>query len=187
MKFRTIFLKDSMIDLSVISKYTFEEEKEYVISEFTDDTALDFFDDFKSAFDGKSSKLMKLDFIDCIGEDNHIYLISSNGIDKQNIINDFSMKKIRKFKKKLYRQCVNSVSFSDRLLDENTHTKSIAGSTFSKYKKRNFISKENNIAFTYRIKKSKSEKQPIIIYFHGGGSTGTDNIKQYFEFLGSQA
>ena len=59
MKFRTIFLKDSMIDISVMSKYVVEETKEYVISEFSDETALEFFEDFKSAFNEKSSKLRR--------------------------------------------------------------------------------------------------------------------------------
>lgn len=99
MKFRAIFLKDSMIDISAMSKYAVEETKEYVISEFSDETALEFFEDFKSAFDEKSSELMNLDFIDCIGEDNHIYFISSSGIEKQNITNDFSMKQIKKSKR----------------------------------------------------------------------------------------
>ena len=56
-----------------MSKYAVEEAKEYVISEFSDETALEFFEDFKSAFDEKSSKLMNLDSIDCIGEDSHKY------------------------------------------------------------------------------------------------------------------
>ena len=99
MKFRAIFLKDSMIDISAMSKYAVEETKEYVISEFSDETALEFFEDFKSAFDEKSSELMNLDFIDCVGEDNHIYFISSSGIEKQNITNDFSMKQIKKSKR----------------------------------------------------------------------------------------
>ena len=182
MKFRTIFLKDSMIDISVMSKYVVEETKEYVISEFSDETALEFFEDFKSAFNEESSKLMNLDTIDCVGEDNHIYFISSSGIEKQNITNDFSMKKIKKIKKKLYRQYKDAVDFSDKFLSDSASTKSVAKSTLSKYKKRTFISKENNIAFAYRIKKSKRAGQPIVIFFHGGGSTGVDNFKQLFEY-----
>ncbi len=182
MKFRTIFLKDSMIDISVMSKYVAQEAKEYVIAEFSDETALEFFEDFKSAFDEKSSKIINLDVIDCIGEDNHIYYISSDGIEKQNITNDFTMKKIKKFKKKLYRNCVKAVAFSDKLLSKNEHTASISKSCLSRYKKRVFINKENNIAFSYRIKKSKNEGQPIVMFFHGGGCTGTDNSKQYFEY-----
>ena len=84
-----------MIDISAMSKYAVEEVKEYVVAEFSDETALEFYEDFKSAFDYKSSKLMNLDTIDCVGEDSYIYFISSNGIEKQNIVNDFSMKKIK--------------------------------------------------------------------------------------------
>lgn len=182
MKFRTIFLKDSMIDISAMSKYAVEEVKEYVVAEFSDETALEFYEDFKSAFDYKSSKLMNLDTIDCVGEDSYIYFISSNGIEKQNIVNDFSMKKIKKIKKKLYRQCKDAIDFSDRFLADNACTNSVAQNTLSKYKKRTFVSKENNIAFAYRIKKSKRDRQPIVIFFHGGGSTGTDNFKQLFEY-----
>ena len=51
MKFRTIFLKDALIDTSSMTKYTIEETNEYAVVEFNDNEALEFFEDFKSAFD----------------------------------------------------------------------------------------------------------------------------------------
>ncbi len=182
MKYRTIFLKDALMDISVMSKYTVEEAKEYVISEFTEETALEFFEDFKSSFDIKASKVAVFDLIDCVGEDNHIYIISSSGMEKQNITSDYSLKKLKRIKRSTYHLCKKVVDYSDNLLSDNDSTVSVSQGSLSKYKKYAFVSKENNIGFNYRIKKAKKEGQPIVIYFHGGGCIGIDNFKQYFEF-----
>lgn len=187
MKFRTIFLKDASMDTSVMSKYTVEEAKEYVITEFSEETALEFFEDFKSSFDIKASKLAVLDTVDCVGEDDHIYIISANGIKKQKIKSDFNLKKIKKFKRHTYRLCQKVENYSDKLLANSSSTVLIPYFTLFIYKKFSFVSKENNIAFAYRIKKAEKEGKPIVIYFHGGGACGTDNFKQYYEYSVSPA
>ncbi len=187
MKFRTIFLKDALIDTSTMEKYTVEETNEYAVVEFNDNEALEFFEDFKSAFDLRAEKLKTFETIDCVGEDNHIYFISSDGVEKQNITNDFSLKKLKKIKTKTYYLCRKVEAYSEKLLSENDTTTSISNVSLSKYKKYTFVSKENNIAFAYRMKKAKKDSQPIVIYFHGGGACGTDNFKQFYEYSASPA
>ena len=81
MNYRTIFLKDALINISSMAKYIIEETNEYAVVEFDDEKVFEFFEDFKSAFDLRASKLKEFDTIDCVGEDNHIYIISYNGID----------------------------------------------------------------------------------------------------------
>ena len=187
MKFRTIFLKDALIDTSIMEKYTVEETNEYAVVEFNDNEALEFFEDFKSAFDLRAEKLKTFETIDCVGEDNHIYFISSDGVEKQNITNDFSLKKLKKIKTETYYLCRKVEAYSEKLLSENDTTTSISNVSLSKYKKYTFVSKENNIAFAYRMKKAKKDSQPIVIYFHGGGACGTDNFKQFYEYSASPA
>lgn len=187
MNYRTIFLKDALIDTSAILKYTVEETNEYVVTEFNDDSALEFFNDFKSTFDLKASKLTVFDTIDCVGEDDYIYIISSGGIEKQNIKSEYSLKKLKKIKSKNYRFCRKVEVYAEQLLSTNNSTASISNFSLSKYRKYTFVSKENNTAFAYRIKKAKKEGQPIVIYFHGGGACGTDNFKQYYEYSASPA
>ena len=187
MKFRTIFLKDALIDTSTMEKYTVEETNEYAVVEFNDNEALEFFEDFKSAFDLRAEKLKTFETIDCVGEDNLIYLISSDGVEKQNITNDFSLKKLKKIKTKTYYLCSKVEAYSEKLLSENDTTTLISNVSLSKYKKYTFVSKENNIAFAYRMKKAKKDSQPIVIYFHGGGACGTDNFKQFYEYSASPA
>ena len=187
MNYRTIFLKDALINISSMAKYIIEETNEYAIVEFDDDGVFAFFEDFKSAFDLIMSKLKEFDTIDCVGEDNYIYIISYNGIEKQNTKSDYSLKKLKKIKTKNYYLCRRVEKFSEKMLSSSGSTNSISHLSFSKYKKYTFVSKENDIAFKYRMKKAKKEGQPIVIYFHGGGACGTDNIKQFYEFSASPA
>ena len=109
-----------------MEKYTVEETNEYAVVEFNDNEALEFFKDFKSAFDFRARKLNTFDTIDCVGEDNHIYFISSNGVEKQNITNDFSLKKLKKIKTKTYYLCRKVEAYYEKLLSENTTTTSIS-------------------------------------------------------------
>lgn len=52
------------------------------------------------------------------------------------------------------------------------------------YRAFTFADKENNALFPFRFRKSKGdEKQPLVVYFCGAGSIGTDNLKPYFEFV----
>lgn len=176
-----------MINLAVMSEYTVEETKEYVISEFSDETSIEFFEDFKSAFELRASKLQVFDTVDCVGEDDYIYIISSGGIEKQNIKSEYSLKKLKKIKSKNYHLCRKVEDYADKFLSANSSTTLISDFSLSKYKKYIFVSKENNIAFAYRMKKAKKEGQPIVVYFHGGGACGTDNFKQYYEYSASPA
>ncbi len=187
MNYRTIVLKNALIDTSSIAKYIIEVTNEYAVVEFDDNKVLEFFEDFKSGFDLRTSKLKVFDSIDCVGEDNSIYIISYSGIEKQNMKSDYSLKKLKKIKTKNYYLCRRVEKFSENLLSSNRSTVVIPHFTFSKYKKYSFVSKENNIAFTYRMKAAKKDGQPIVIYFHGGGACGTDNVKQFFEYSASPA
>ena len=160
MNYRTILLKDALINISSMAKYIIEETNEYAVVEFDDTKVLEFFKDLKSAFDLRASKLKEFDTIDCVGEDNYIYIISFSGIEKQNIKSDYSLKKLKKIKTKNYYLCRRVEKFSEKMLSSNSSTISIPHHSFSKYKKYTFVSKENDIAFTYRMKKAKKRVNP---------------------------
>lgn len=46
-----------------------------------------------------------------------------------------------------------------------------------------YRSETKNLWFPYRVKYAKKPGQPLLIFFHGGGSAGTDNLRPLWEYL----
>lgn len=54
----------------------------------------------------------------------------------------------------------------------------------ARYKAYEYIDRENDMIFPYRFRRAQSgEKQPLVVYFHGAGAMGSENIRQYVEYL----
>ena len=45
-----------------------------------------------------------------------------------------------------------------------------------------YVSKTQGLRFPYRVKYAKKPGQPLLVFFHGGGATGTDNLRPLWEF-----
>ena len=53
-----------------------------------------------------------------------------------------------------------------------------------RYKAYEYIDRANGMIFPYRFRRARgSEKQPLVVYFHGAGAMGDDNFLQYLEYL----
>lgn len=53
-----------------------------------------------------------------------------------------------------------------------------------RYKAYEYIDRENGMLFPYRFRRARiGEKQPLVVYFHGAGAMGEDNLLQYLEYL----
>lgn len=54
----------------------------------------------------------------------------------------------------------------------------------ARYKAYEYIDRENHMIFPYRFRRAPGgEKQPLVVYFHGAGAMGSENIRQYVEYL----
>lgn len=54
----------------------------------------------------------------------------------------------------------------------------------ARYKAYEYIDRENSMIFPYRFRRAPGgEKQPLVVYFHGAGAMGSENIRQYVEYL----
>ena len=51
------------------------------------------------------------------------------------------------------------------------------------YKPGVYVSKTHHLWFPYRVKYAKKPGQPLLVFFHGGGAPGTDNIRHLYSFL----
>lgn len=88
------------------------------------------------------------------------------------IISKYRGYRIRKSEKEIKKQ-----------LQKYETTQNIKKLSVSAFKRGEFIDKESGICFSYRIKASKERNKPLVLFFHGAGSIGKDNIKQLYEFI----
>ena len=95
---------------------------------------------------------------------------------------------LNKFRKLFFR-LDKSLSLHDRKVDEikeryKQNTVVFRKSFIPKYKKFDYYDVEQGLKISCRFSKAKSEnKRPLLIYLHGAGSFGEDNIKQLAEYL----
>ena len=75
------------------------------------------------------------------------------------------------------------ISARDALLREyGADAREEDGSILS-YKPGRYVSKTHNLWFPYRVKYAKKPGQPLLVFFHGGGEVGTDNIRPLWNYL----
>ncbi len=175
MKYRGFILKTDEKDLSVISEYIVSDKKEYVMFEFEEKDITDILDCL--------SKLLNTPLcgtLNCLGENDYIYEISADGVSETQM--KASVRQNIKLLKRVYRyNSEYKKQFSD-IIENCSETGSIAKKSLLKFESRIFVSKESKIAFNYRIKKAKTDNKPLVIFLHGGGCIGIDNIKPLFEY-----
>lgn len=188
MKFRTIFNNDSVIDTSFFSKYVIESRKEYTVIEFSENDRSDILDVLSASITDEDVKnSVSLDGFDCIGDDNYFYNVSAKGFQKQNRKISFSLTKIKFYYIIRYRRSGKCKLHIDKKLKNTKSTEIVKKQTMSKFQKCEFISKENGIAFSYRLNPCKNANKPLVIFFHGGGGVGVKNFKHYIDFISSGA
>lgn len=119
-----------------------------------------------------------------VGNDNLVYsmtldsFICTNERVKRNLIN----KNYHIICRHLSTMKKNSDKALSWLNNSNkTHIEK-SNTTLLGFKGYRYVNKENEFAFPFRFKNSSSkEKKPLVIFLHGAGAIGTDNIKQIFD------
>lgn len=176
MKYRLNIIKDDR-NLSQISKYILADKPLYALVEFEEKDIADLIRLVNEVIGTSYSSFS------CVGEDGFVYEVSNEQIIKTNC--KVSLKKQVRFIKKSYKMLVGYKKHLGHLLDKFSETKSIRKFSVSRFKANIFVSKECDIVFNYRIKKAKTENQPLVIFLPGGGCVGYDNVKPIAEFYGN--
>lgn len=174
MNFYTFVYNSNGKDLSSISKYISMKKTIYALIEFDENDKNEVL-----RLMGEIHKT-SLGTMNCLGEDGYVYEVSRDAITKTS--SKDSLRKNIRFLEKSQRKHNWYVKKLGCFLEKFSNTTSVEKITVSRFKSRIFISKEYNLAFNYRMKKSKKENQPLVIFMHGGGCIGCDNIKQLAEF-----
>ena len=120
--------------------------------------------------------------INLFGSDGFYYILSSDGLEKTNT--KCNLKNLDKYYKshlKFSKSTTKNETWIESQLIKSDKTQyQEQGARLLHFKSYVFIDKENAFAFKYRFKRSK-EKAPLVIYFHGAGALGKDNIKPLFD------
>lgn len=181
MKYYTIAKNNGVFD-----QYMMENNGHFALISFIDDDLSDIYNKIKHdcvAEQTFEESMLQVVFFEFVSEDNYLYRMS------------YATGQVKKeFKwplKKLFKQyhntekIANQVEIRNKNITENYKEDTIEcqKKTLSIYKKYKFIDRENITSISFRLKKSsKKGKMPLVIYFHGAGCLGEDNIKQYCEY-----
>lgn len=185
MKYTMLFGGKGFLESSAMfSDYIISNKESYFEIGFTDSDFKEVFDILEAVHKKYSAEMPESFEIN--GEDGKIYLLSENEICITDRKAEPKKERIKASLFHIYESVKNAEykrnkKYFDSLLSASDRTKTIKNFSFSKFKKYKFICKEENTAFCYRLKKSRNENAPLVVFFHGSGCIGRDNFKQYFE------
>ena len=121
-----------------------------------------------------------------VGEDHYVYRAKADGTaqlcDRYEKWPYTAAEWERHFEKNK-RQLTRERKKRDELLEKfEADTKKERGSSLP-YKSGRYVSKTHGLWFPYRVKYAQKPGQPLVVFFHGGGEVGTDNVKPMFGYL----
>ena len=58
-----------------------------------------------------------------------------------------------------------------------------AGIVLFSFKSNVYVTETGDLQIPYRVHSAKKPGQPLLVFFHGGGSTGSDNLRPLWEYL----
>ncbi len=170
----------------VFNKYIKESNAMVALISFCDEDFKDIYNCLKNnseatqMFDEGMLSVVMFEFV---GEDNYLYEMSYATAEVKRDIK-WPLKKIFEYYKN-YEKHADGVQRYNKDIEQNYKEDTLIQqrSFIPNYQKYKFVDKENIVAINFRFKQcSKKEKMPLVIYFHGAGSVGTDNIKQFAEY-----
>lgn len=174
MKYRDL-IQERYHSMDSASKYVIREmpsdEEVYYLVEFNDND-----------LDGIRSEMLNDKCRQCffVGEDNFVYKLTSDTFVKTT--GDFSFRYFDK-QVKILERIAKEKHIIKNTVDQYEITQIVSKRSFSKYKKYRYIDKEYSTTFPFRFKRSKGGNAPLVIFFHGRGTAGTDNIIQMYDFI----
>lgn len=184
MKLTSVLPVNVLYDTSVFKEYIKKVTKHYCVLEYDEKDGKricellieSITEAEEKAFTEKVGCLLQ-----AVDEEQNVYDVVSESIEKRG--QELSLRKYKRIIKRMDISRKRYVSLSRRMLDNTEKTTIRKRFSIAPFKHYWFISKENNLVFPFRIKPSKAENQPTLIYLHGGGCCGTDGVNTYSEFV----
>ena len=180
MKFRDV-ISSEIIDLTCFSKYIKKGKVSdpFVLIEFDGTKQYEVIEAYlKGLKDEYKNRFFEMEnLFEC--DDGYFYLFSEEGLKK-------TQKKARNFEKyyvKIMTQRSKDIAYTNKRLAQYNKNTCKEFPSISGFKYGEFTDKTNGACISYRLKKSKKDNSPIVIYFHGGGCLGRSNIKPLGEFF----
>ncbi len=176
-------------------------EKQFDISEFKDIKCKKFFSlrimEFEDSDSAEIFSVLKKSFLDkempfdideegfCVfGKDKYVYTLNKYGIKKEKQDDKYELRAY--FYETLFVlrsiRLKRSERYIKKALNATECTKNNCSDSSGDFKKGEFVDKENELCFSYRVRYAKEKNRPIVIYFHGAGSIGKENSRQLKEF-----
>ena len=85
--------------------------------------------------------------------------------------------------RKQNRKATKEINKRDALLKKHGADAKVERTSPLPYKPGYYVSKTHQLWFPYRVKYAKKPGQPLLVFFHGGGSPGTDNFRHLYSYL----
>lgn len=181
MKFRDIILYDHLLDKAPLENFIIKNiSGYYIIIEFTDADLFTIWDAYKTVIKTEVYERYYNSW-HVVGDDNYFYRIGSDCIERIDKKSSFHLWEQRLYWFKSIRQVKKHSDLLKKYLRKSNETHITEKLSFGKFKRYEFISKENGMICSFRLKIGKANS-PLMIFFHGGGDLGLDNIKPYFSF-----
>ena len=174
MKYRWCFSK-LVSDPSPLREFICEENDIGFVIEFEDKDAADICDrQYRSEIDSEARGFYKrfdnrgfCNVFCCSVENGMMYSVSPDGLKPTG--QKTSLKKQKKQIKKYHRFMTAVNKETDSKVSSIPCTQSVSKPTISKFKRYEFISKENKCVIPYHFKPAKSPNQPLVIFAYGLG------------------
>ncbi len=183
MKYYTIVLNQD-----IFAKYIEKSSDKIALISFCENDFEEIYQCFKQSCQGMNDfddGMLNVVFFEFIGEDNYSYKMNySNGEIKKGF--KWPLKKLINQYKSSEKIIVEEEKIKNQIAQNYNENKIIKHkSLIPNYGKYNFIDRDSLESIAFRFKKSsKKEKMPLVIYFHGAGALGNDNVKQFLEYMG---
>ncbi len=180
MKFRDI-VGSEIVDLTYLTPYIKigSTSDEMVLIEFDEAEKNEAIEAYLKGFREKYKKhfFEMENLFEC--DDGYYYLFSEEGLKK-------TEKKARNFEKyyiRMMKRRSRDIEYTNKKLAQHNENTCKEFPSISGFRYGEFVDKTNGACISYRLKKSKKDNSPVVIYFHGGGCLGRNNIKPLGEFF----
>lgn len=175
-------------DNGIFEKYIQDRDGDMALISFYDEDFSDIYCLLKKSCEAEQTfdeAMLKAVFFEFVGEDNYLYRMNYETGEINKVFKWPLKRLIKQFKN--YKKTIQEVETCRSYISSNYEKDTIIkqNSLIPNYEKYKFVDRDNLIEIPFRFKKSsKNEKMPLVIYFHGAGALGKDNIRQFLEYKG---
>lgn len=178
MKFRS-FLNEFDFDLSKLANLKMKEVFGFIVVEYDESVQHEVFELLYDAYKGEKSREIFSGM--AYGDDKYAYYFTADKL--QRCFRCWSLHWVLFWSSRYLKKMQKYESEREGELEKFPSTQSVERRSITPFKKCRYYDKENKLWFTYRFRESKEKNAPLVVYLHGNGSNGTDNLKPLGEFL----